>query len=123
MHIHGGVVCSPRVWVKALLIRQNRWCSVLTMCVGQSLVNQTESVVYCAHHVCGQSLVNQMIHSRNIHSTYNKLKLTNAQAMHTYIFYIYIYIYIYIYKYSLSYMCHSNNTVSNQILSSKIMKN
>ena len=41
----GGVVCSPRVWVKALLIRQNRWCSVLTTCVGQSLVNQTESVV------------------------------------------------------------------------------
>jgi hypothetical protein len=32
---------------------QNRWCSVLTTCVGQSLVNQTESVVWCAHHVCG----------------------------------------------------------------------
>jgi hypothetical protein len=33
------------VWVKVLLIRWNRWCSVLTTCVGQSLVNQMESVV------------------------------------------------------------------------------
>ena len=49
------VVCSPCVWVKALLIRQNRWCSVLTTCMGQILVNQTESVV-CAHHVCGSKL-------------------------------------------------------------------
>ena len=39
------VVCSPLVWVKALLIRWNQWCSVLTTCVGQSLVTQTESVV------------------------------------------------------------------------------